>query len=70
MFPAFREIFEEVPQDEGAVTSTVITMPGTRSFRNAAGDMRWCARPEPWFYIHVVSTLESPVLIARCDLHG
>lgn len=47
MFPAFTEIFEEVPQDEGAVTSTLITMPGMRSFKNAMGDMRWCATPHP-----------------------
>lgn len=43
VFPAFREVFQEVHQDEGAVTSSVISMPGTRTFRNAAGDMRWCA---------------------------
>lgn len=42
VFPAFKEVFQEVPQDEGAMTSSVISMPGMRTFRNAAGGMRWC----------------------------
>lgn len=45
VFPAFREVFQEVPHDEGAVTSSVISMPGMRTFRNAAGDMRWDDSP-------------------------
>lgn len=48
VFPAFREVFEEVPQDDGALTSTTISMPGTRIFRNTAGDMRWCPPVPIW----------------------